>query len=87
MKKLIFLIIILTCFSCAKIRYQVLTPDGTQYDIEYTRWGDQKIEGLEIVKEPGLMISLDKQEADAEMLTEILKINRQILQLIVKAGL
>ena len=68
MKKL-FLIIVAVLFlftGCSTI---------TWGDFSYTRWGDQKIQGLEVVKDGNkITVNLEGQQSDAEALAEAIRI-------------
>lgn len=67
MKKLISLILISLMFAgCSTISYG---------DFTYTRWGDQKIQGLHVEKDGNkIIVTLESQQSEATALIEALKI-------------
>ncbi|MBN1377847.1 MAG: hypothetical protein JXA04_01275 [Gammaproteobacteria bacterium] len=52
--------------GCAQVRFPVQMPDGSIEMGQYTRWGNQKIEGFKLKSPEGWEISFD-QESDFEV--------------------
>jgi len=67
--KTIIILICLLIAGCAHIQYG---------DFEYTRIGDQKIEGLVVKTPEGIKVELNKQESTAEVFKEALKLGMTI---------
>jgi len=65
-----FLVILLLIISgCATIKISTVTQDGIPIKAEYTRWGNQAIEGFNFAKDPNgtLHFGFDKQLSETEI--------------------
>ena len=70
MKKLILIVVLAFLISgCVSAEYNPQTGK-----ISYKRLGDQTVQGLEIILEDGSSIAFEKQEATAQLFTDMLSI-------------
>ena len=70
----ILLLVVLLSTGCASVRFNPETGC-----INYTRIGDQQLEGFEITKtSDGYIVTLDKQQSEAEALSEAIKLIRML---------
>jgi len=67
MCRLIAIILVVGLLTgCAQVRFPIQMPDGTIAMGQYTRWGNQKIEGFKLKSPEGWEISFD-QESEFEV--------------------
>ncbi len=71
MKTLILICLMMLMGCMAEIEYN---DPATGKKIVYRRWGDQTIEGLEIILADGSNLSLNKQKSEIAGLVEVLKL-------------
>ena len=66
----ILLLVVFLGTGCARVNFNPETGC-----INYTRVGDQQLEGFEITKtSDGYIVTLDKQQSEAEALSEAIKL-------------
>ena len=66
----LLLVVSMSCIGCARVNFNPETGC-----INYTRVGDQQLEGFEITKtSDGYIVTLDKQQSEAMALNEAIKL-------------